>query len=237
MLFLPVLLVIVATAKVACEHEYACNIRASCGCSTRLTVLAKIVGGEPAQPRSWSWIVSLFDHPTNKYFCAASIISNVWVLTAAHCFIRRDHSDIIVHAGSNQLNDSTQHRHIAKIIVHPEFNQHTFVADIALIQLTSPLDMTDLSIAKICLPAIRDTIPDENEPTIDMNEYPPVNSAVVAVGWGQLAENDRSPSRELQQVTLKAIPYESKTCEDMIFDRSVQFCAGDEMGGKGTSIQ
>jgi secreted trypsin-like serine protease len=42
----------------------------------------KIVGGEEAQPNQFPWLVALF---ANSWFCSASLISEEWVLTAAHC--------------------------------------------------------------------------------------------------------------------------------------------------------
>jgi hypothetical protein len=64
---------------------------------------------------------------------------------------------------------------------------------------------------------------------------------LVAIGWGQTAENiqetstelQQVTSTELQQVTLHTIAYESEPCQLMISSRSRQFCAGDEKGGKG----
>ncbi len=53
------------------------------------------------------------------------------------------------------------------------------------------------------------------------------------MGWGQTAENVRLSSDELQQVTLKAVAYETKTCRHLVSSPAVQFCAGVENGGKG----
>ena len=56
---------------------------------------------------------------------------------------------------------------------------------------------------------------------------------LVAIGWGQKAENVRETSAELQQVTLHTIAYESESCRVLINSKTRQFCAGVEMGGKG----
>ena len=45
-----------------------------------------IFGGSEARPHSWPWQISL-QHPLEGYrhWCGGSIISNKWILTAAHC--------------------------------------------------------------------------------------------------------------------------------------------------------
>src|SRR5436190_1530707 len=58
-------------------------------------VEVQIVGGGPADPGEWPWQVALvWDGSSNFYqdqFCAGSLISAQWVVTAAHCIT--DESD------------------------------------------------------------------------------------------------------------------------------------------------
>ena len=55
-----------------------------------------IIGGSPvAESAAWPWQVRLLDsHDPQSGFCGGSLISNQWVLTAAHCVgrIRRARS-------------------------------------------------------------------------------------------------------------------------------------------------
>lgn len=44
--------------------------------------LTKIVNGIEANPHSWPWQVYITD---NNYVCAATLINNQWLVTAAHC--------------------------------------------------------------------------------------------------------------------------------------------------------
>merc|ERR1712198_485117 len=55
--------------------------------------LNKIVGGEEAEPNQWPWIVALFID--NAWFCGGSLISENWVMTAAHCVDGALYFDII----------------------------------------------------------------------------------------------------------------------------------------------
>ena len=42
----------------------------------------KIVGGHEAKPNQFPWLVALY---ANSWFCSASLLSEEYVLTAAHC--------------------------------------------------------------------------------------------------------------------------------------------------------
>lgn len=57
-------------------------------------------------------------------------------------------------------------------------------------------------------------------------------SQVQAVGWGRLSESGSLPT-SLQQVSVKTIDYTASTCSITLNDRTLQFCAGVNGGGKG----
>ena len=53
---------------------------ATCG---RGPVGARITGGHTAVPHSWPWQLSL--RKEGKHICGATLITNEWAVTAAHC--------------------------------------------------------------------------------------------------------------------------------------------------------
>ena len=164
MLLLTIFLLLLAITSSTSQVTYLCDPNAACGCSTSSAVITKIVGGETALINTWGWAVSLSINDT--YLCGGSILSSLWILTAAHCLEDMEPSEVYISAATNQLFGWTQWRIASSIIVHPQYNDETFENDIALIKVSPPLDMTYSGISKICLPSSTTT------------DYPPINSTV-----------------------------------------------------------
>lgn len=65
------------------EHNWGCV--AGCGVSTVARV--RIVDGQPAEPKEWPWMVALL-RDRERHFCGGVLITDLHVLTAAHCLYR-----------------------------------------------------------------------------------------------------------------------------------------------------
>lgn len=219
-----IIMMLIAMTVIRSSHQtvYSCNLNASCGCSRNSTTVSRIVGGEPANSSTWTWAVSI--SIANSYLCGGSIISPTFVITAAHCVYGYQESPITVYAGSTVRWSGTQSRTVSEVFVHAGFESTTYVNDIALLKLDSPLDITDPNLGLLCLPSV-------NQSILSNSEWPPVGTNVVAIGWGRLSESGSLPTR-LQQVTLEIVDHEASTCTPVIGDWRFQLCAGVPGGGK-----
>ncbi|CAF1163744.1 unnamed protein product [Didymodactylos carnosus] len=205
---------------------YTCNPLATCGCSKYPAVLSKIVGGETVKTNSWGWAVSL--RVNGRHRCGATVISAFYMITAAHCLINIPSlSTVSVVVGINTLSQVGQTRMISKSHIHPQYNSITFENDIAIIKLSTSLDMTDSLVSKICLPIIDPNL-------LTTQDYPAIGTDLVAVGWGALTSDSQMASSTLQQVTVQAISKTATTCKTILRNSALQFCAGVAGGGKGT---
>uniref|UniRef100_A0A3Q4HT23 Serine protease 56 n=1 Tax=Neolamprologus brichardi TaxID=32507 RepID=A0A3Q4HT23_NEOBR len=96
-----------------------------------------IVGGSPAPPGSWPWLVNL--QLDGALMCGGVLVDSSWVVTAAHCFAGSQIHTVVGEFDITKTDPDEQVLKVNRVIPHPKFNPKTFNNDIALVELTSPV--------------------------------------------------------------------------------------------------
>jgi secreted trypsin-like serine protease len=186
----------------------------------------KIINGKLAPAGAFPWQVSLgvswIADPFGAHFCGGSVFSERWILTAAHCAVRLNPSQIIVTAGTNRLVDGAIRRNINRIIIRKDYNRllkHD--SDIALLELRDPLPLG--------MPIQRVELLNPSE-EVGLTE----TSVLTVTGWGAITEGG-GPVRDLEYLDdLLFVPRETCNSTQAYNGRITtnMLCAGFRAGGK-----
>ncbi|ROL51752.1 Coagulation factor IX [Anabarilius grahami] len=179
---------------------------------------SRIVGGNPALPGEIPWQVALVSHSTQQVFCGGSILSPLWVITAAHCLVGSQNGSFFIRVGEHDVSkteDTEQNLDVTRFISHPRYDSKSslYNHDIALLRLRTPIRLTP-TIRPICL-----------GPMLFSNSLLQSGSLATVSGWGRLRFQGRS-AVTLQKVEL---PYVDRTvCKESSSDQITyfMFCAG-----------
>jgi len=121
-----------------------------------------ITAGRETEPGAWPWQVSLQYFNDDRYWyhsCGGVLIEADWVLTAAHCFMRsEDVNRYRVVVGAHNIKSLTGSEQIivADLIVEHKhfypFPPFGYPNDIALLRLSTPVDLTKEGVGLACIP-------------------------------------------------------------------------------------
>ncbi|GJQ80474.1 hypothetical protein Trydic_g12371 [Trypoxylus dichotomus] len=145
----------------------------------------RVVGGTDAADGAYPFMVSLRTS-SNIHFCGGTILNTRWILTAGHCMIGKDTSDVVAVVGTNTLKSKGIIRRTCKIVIHPNYNDTNFSNDIAVIMVTTPFTFNG-TIASVVI----------------ITGFPPPILNVTVIGWGR-TNGGAAPIR-LQEFSTQTI--------------------------------
>ncbi|XP_023944622.1 trypsin-3 [Bicyclus anynana] len=175
----------------------------------------RIVGGEEANIEDYPHQVSFIVN--NSYFCGGFIVSERYILTAAHCAQNVDPSTVVLRAGSSFRKNGTVIP-IIEIVPHPEYDDPPFDKDVAYIKTAEPIQFSETMQPVAIAPRNR-----------------PVSGQINVSGWGRLQQGASSIPNRLMAVSLPVVNYwQCFLVYPTTLTRN-QLCAGNfYFGGKGT---
>ncbi|CAL1268235.1 unnamed protein product [Larinioides sclopetarius] len=169
------------------------------------SVRAFVMGGKPAKPGAFPWMVAIsmrnrrgkFDH-----ICTGAMITSRHVLSAAHCFDRRQPSLYVARIGHVNRHQAYEYS-ISQIEIPRTYQRGRFYDDIAVLTLTR--DVSPETASPICLP--------ERSEYIDLK-----GKGTTAAGWGAIKPDGPSSDVLMQ---LGAIPVISnENCSRILFSKN-----------------
>ncbi|XP_023559955.1 transmembrane protease serine 11G [Octodon degus] len=163
-------------------------LNSCCGLGMEYPPTERIARGQVAEPAAWPWQASL--QVDGGHFCGASLISEAWLLTAAHCFDSHKNPKLWMASFGTTLRSPLIRRKVQSIIIHENYAAHKHEDDIAVVKLSAPVLFSE-NVHRVCLP--------------DAAFEVPPKSKVFVTGWGALRASGPFPNT-LRQVEVEVIP-------------------------------
>lgn len=183
---------------------------------------SKIIGGDVSSQGQWPWQASL--HFRGSHSCGASLVAKDFLVTAAHCFPKKDSGYLVasnwrVYIGMSSQSALPSPYLVEKIIPHESYNDETNNYDITLLKLTQPVEFST-QIQPVCLP--------------DHDKTFPAGTRCWTTGYGTTEEGGGQGSPNLMEVSVDIIDTADCNRKTVYAGRVTHYmiCAGTLEGGR-----
>ncbi|CAG9789263.1 unnamed protein product [Diatraea saccharalis] len=186
----------------------------------------RIYGGENTTINEFPWLARVkcvTDSGREVYACAGSLITQNYVLTAAHCLVNLTAKEVRLGDWNTETETDCQGRvcsdpvvdvSVSQVKIFPEYRKSDlFKGDVALLRLQKPIYYSDF-VRPICLPITDDTIRQDNSS----------ESVYWTAGWGKTEKSDCR--NKVRSITDETAPF--VICAGGVAGKDT--CVGDSGG-------
>ncbi|GAB0090783.1 hypothetical protein DMENIID0001_055460 [Sergentomyia squamirostris] len=213
-LILASLAAVVLAKSVPTPHDFIYGIDGSLEGRLGPNFGGRVVGGNTASPGQFPYQASLRRASNNEHNCGAVIITNNWLISAAHC-TQGSVADWFLMLGLHFRGSGGTRFNIAQIVNHPQYNPSTIANDVSVIRTQTTIAFTNLI-----------------QPIAMGSTFVGGGATAVVSGWG-LTSSPGSLANQLQFLHVQTLTNE--VCRtrvggsaSMVFDHKI--CAGGVVG-------
>ena len=167
-----------------------------------------VVGGVDGKALELPWQIYLeIEKGGTTYACGGTLVTDRWVVTAAHCINKFVKSPLFSPVNADQLtvysggidrssNGEMSSNSVIQVIAYPQYEQSFNTGDIALLQLSGPVELPAQAIR------LMDNV---LQVDADLEFGHAVRDNLVLSGWGRTSTDGTKSTNILQKVMLDGV--------------------------------